>query len=56
MKKITEIKLRFILIQVGVAFIIAHFNRFYGAFFLFGGALVSFLYEYFKLIKKTPKN
>ena len=52
MKKITDYLIRITAIMILLGFIIAYFNNRYGAFFLFGAALMSFLYNYFDLIKK----
>ncbi len=56
MKNKTEIVLRMFLILLGFGFIIAYFNYVYASFFLFGGVLMSFLFEYFGLIKKYAED
>lgn len=47
--------IRITLIMICFGMIIGYFNNVYGAFFLFGGGTMSFVYEYFGLIKKYVK-
>ena len=62
MNERTEIFFKIVIITIFFAIIISFFkeqliniNADYGSFFLFGGALVSFLYEFFKMIRNKPE-
>lgn len=53
MRKQNVLFIRMIAIMFGLAMVISFFNNAYAAFFMFGGAITSFLYSYFDLIKKN---